>query len=541
MKKIIMILSIIFIASLSGNNIYAYDEEYEEQNKVYTKEEIDQIQEKVNKKLNQSKSKYSYRPTVVIDPGHGGKDSGALSSDRKFKEKDLNLDISRAIEKYLNDNGVDVVMTRTTDEWLELKERSTLSNSLSPALFVSVHNDTSEGNGNGAHAIYSLKDKNGGPSKTLANNVLNSIVQNTTQNKSSRGAWTREGDSGRDYYHVIREVESPSIIIECSFMNSTDIKAVDTLEKRKIMGNAIGKGILKTLNEIDIPSKNFGVEYTGHVQGIGWQNWTSNGKISGTVEQYKRLEGMKIKLKDAPRGTSITYRGHVEGIGWMPWVSDGELVGTVEQSKRLEAIEIKLKGAPQGSHVEYRTHVEGIGWMPWVRDGQLSGTIEQWKRIEAIEIKITNNNSNSSSSNDNTVAPAIDVDYRGHVQGIGWMPWMSNNAVAGTVEEYRRLEGLNIKLKNAPNGASIKYRGHVEGIGWMPWMSDGQLVGTVEQSKRLEAIEIKLEGLPKSYHVEYRTHVEGIGWMPWKADGQLSGTIEQWKRIEAIQMRILNY
>ncbi len=111
-------------------------------------------------------------------------------------------------------------------------------------LFVSIHNDTPEGNGNGAHAIYSAKDKNGGPSKTLAQNILNSISSNIVQNIASKGAWTRTLDDGRDYYHVIRNVKATSVIVECSYMNSNDIKAVNTVAKREKMGQAIAKGII---------------------------------------------------------------------------------------------------------------------------------------------------------------------------------------------------------------------------------------------------------------------------------------------------------
>ncbi|SCH20641.1 N-acetylmuramoyl-L-alanine amidase [Romboutsia sp. 1001713B170207_170306_H8] len=186
---------------------------------------------------------------IVIDPGHGGKDSGAVGSG--FKEKDLNIEISLATANYLVVNGYDVVMTRTSEipsnTKLELAERSSLSNTLDASLFVSIHNDTSEGNGNGAHAIYSIKDKNGGPSKTLAQNILNSIASNTVQNIATRGAWTRTLDDGRDYYHVIREVKATSVIIECSYMNLTDIQAVNTPAKRIKMGEAIAKGIIKTI------------------------------------------------------------------------------------------------------------------------------------------------------------------------------------------------------------------------------------------------------------------------------------------------------
>lgn len=195
---------------------------------------------------------------VVLDPGHGGKDSGAVGAG--FYEKDLNLDIAKAAAQYLVSKGVKVTMTRDSDVTMELKERSSFVNSINPDLTVSIHNDANIEGANGAHVIYSLHDKNGGPTKTLAQNILNSVVKNTTQEASSKGIWYRlhPDNPNDDYYHIIREIKTPAVIIECAFMNSADITsleaedgivpyAVDTPNKRESMGIAIAKGILKTL------------------------------------------------------------------------------------------------------------------------------------------------------------------------------------------------------------------------------------------------------------------------------------------------------
>jgi uncharacterized protein YjdB len=71
----------------------------------------------------------------------------------------------------------------------------------------------------------------------------------------------------------------------------------------------------------------------------------------------------------------------------MPAVSDGETAGTVGQSKRIEAIKINLNGLP-GYSVEYRVHVQNIGWMAWQKDGAVAGTTAQSLRLEAIEIRV---------------------------------------------------------------------------------------------------------------------------------------------------------
>ena len=190
--------------------------------------------------------------TVVIDPGHGGQDPGALNKvDPSIKEKDYTLDTSLAATEYLRKNNINVVLTRETDlpsnKQLSLSERSSLSNSINPELLVSVHFNSYNTTARGIEAYYKYKDRNGGTSKTLASNVLNSILEEFKL--PNRGIKTRVGSDGvTDYYHMIRAVNAPSIIIESSFIdNEEDQKLVNTLEKRKKLGTQIGKGIEKTL------------------------------------------------------------------------------------------------------------------------------------------------------------------------------------------------------------------------------------------------------------------------------------------------------
>ena len=265
-----------------------------------------------------------------------------------------------------------------------------------------------------------------------------------------------------------------------------------------------------------------GIIYQTHIQDVGWQGWKSNGELSGTEGQSKRLEAIKINLKNVIPGASIEYRTHVQDIGWQEWKSNGELSGTEGQSKRLEAIEIKLKNA-HGYHLEYRVHVQDIGWQDWKSDGQMAGTSGQSKRLEGIELKLVKD---------------VNIQYKTHVEDIGWQDWKSNGELSGTEGQSKRLEAIEVKLENIPESANIKYRTHVQDIGWQEWKSNGELSGTEGQSKRLEAIEIKLENMP-GYHLEYRVHVQDIGWQAWKTDGQMAGTNGQSKRLEAIQIKLI--
>ncbi len=77
---------------------------------------------------------------IIIDPGHGGKDPGAIGV-TGLKEKDVVLNVSQMTAKYLRDNfpDIEVIMTRNTDVFLELHERSSIANNHNAYLFISIH------------------------------------------------------------------------------------------------------------------------------------------------------------------------------------------------------------------------------------------------------------------------------------------------------------------------------------------------------------------------------------------------------------------
>ncbi len=127
------------------------------------------------------------------------------------------------------------------------------------------------------------------------------------------------------------------------------------------------------------------------------------------------------------------------------------------------------------------------------------------------------------------------VTYRAHVASNGWLPWVNDLAIAGTTGESRRMEAVQMRLKNLPG--SIIYRAHVAGHGWMPWVSNGRVAGTTGQSRRMEAVQIKLSGVP-GRRVRYRSHLAGHGWQSWKYNGAVSGTTGQSRRMEALLVEI---
>ena len=175
---------------------------------------------------------------AFIGVGHGGSDPGAVANG--VNEKDLNLSIALACKEFLAKHGVEVKMSRTKDENDTLSEEIRECNAFAPDLAVDIHNNA--GGGDGAEVFH---HHGGGKGKTLAENILAEIVK---VGQNSRGAKTRKNSNGKDYYGFIRETSCPSVIVECAFVdNASDLKILATESQRKSMGEAIAKGILKTL------------------------------------------------------------------------------------------------------------------------------------------------------------------------------------------------------------------------------------------------------------------------------------------------------
>lgn len=103
--------------------------------------------------------------TVVIDPGHGGKDPGAVSKDRKSYEKTFVLDIANRFADKIRETypDVNVILTRSTDKTLSLDERASIANNADADLFISIHiNSTSSTSPNGfsVHVLGQSSNKN---------------------------------------------------------------------------------------------------------------------------------------------------------------------------------------------------------------------------------------------------------------------------------------------------------------------------------------------------------------------------------------------
>lgn len=169
--------------------------------------------------------------TVVIDPGHGGKDDGAKRYG--VKEKDLNLDTAKRLEQILERHGLNVVMTRRMDRFVPLQERAKIANRYRDAIFVSIHyNAHRDASVQGIETFYA----------TLEGRRLASGIQRLlTQRIRTKNRGIKLGQQ----YAVLNKTRMVSVLVEGGFIsNPWERRRLNGAWYRQIVAEQIAKGIL---------------------------------------------------------------------------------------------------------------------------------------------------------------------------------------------------------------------------------------------------------------------------------------------------------
>ncbi len=188
---------------------------------------------------------------VVIDAGHGGIDVGVCGVKTGVKESEINLSISKKLERYLLDAGISVVLTRSSDAGLygvassslkkkDMQKRRDIIHSAKPDLVVSIHqNEFSLSSRRGAQVFYKGSDELG---KILATSVQTSFNE---MEEASRSCSALKGD-----YYILNCSNYPSIIAECGFLsNPQDEALLISEEYQDKIAYAIFKGIISYLTK----------------------------------------------------------------------------------------------------------------------------------------------------------------------------------------------------------------------------------------------------------------------------------------------------
>ncbi|HWU90735.1 MAG TPA: hypothetical protein VN253_25890 [Kofleriaceae bacterium] len=132
------------------------------------------------------------------------------------------------------------------------------------------------------------------------------------------------------------------------------------------------------------------------------------------------------------------------------------------------------------SKIEYRVYRGGQGWSVWYCDGDIAGSVNESRQLEALEVY--------------SLIPGVSVCYDVHAAGIGWMGAAAGNescdgTIAGTTGQNRRIEAAHIRLTGTTETSVFSYA-YEQDYGWYNRAFDWAMVGTTGQGRRMEAIKI---------------------------------------------------
>ena len=187
---------------------------------------------------------------VIIDAGHGGDDPGKIGVDG-VQEKELNLKMALALRDLLEQQDVEVLMTRedvgglydertSNKKVQDMRRRCELINREKPACVVSIHqNSYHEESIHGAQVFYYKTSKESGELAKILKKELARVVEPTNHRQAK----------ANDTYYLLKKTEAPTVIVECGFLSNWDECAkLQNEEYQAKLVWAIQMGVLKYLN-----------------------------------------------------------------------------------------------------------------------------------------------------------------------------------------------------------------------------------------------------------------------------------------------------
>lgn len=174
---------------------------------------------------------------VVIDPGHGGRDSGAIGIGG-LQEKQVILSIGLQVASLLEKRGINAVLTRSDDRFVDLAPRTALANRIGAKAFVSIHANSIGLGRPGVNGLETYRARNGSASgQRLARLIHNSILRSI--NVRDRGVRSAG-------FYVLRNTSMPSVLVEVGFVTGReDAARLSSSAGRRLMAQAIAQGILQ--------------------------------------------------------------------------------------------------------------------------------------------------------------------------------------------------------------------------------------------------------------------------------------------------------
>ena len=225
---------------------------------------------------------------IVLDPGHGGKDPGAIGAHSKTYEKNITLAMGKELQEILRRKGYTVYLTRSTDIFIPLRQRIKIAQKYKADLFMSLHADSAQNRSATGLSVYTLSDKAsdaeaaalaerenkadiiggvdlGGNTKEV-NDILISLSQTDSRNKSSKYATYLVKEMAKSVklvknthrfagFAVLKAPDMPSALLEMGYLsNKTEEAKLRTPAYRKKLANSAASAIDKYFNDPEIAS-----------------------------------------------------------------------------------------------------------------------------------------------------------------------------------------------------------------------------------------------------------------------------------------------
>lgn len=189
------------------------------------------------------KPKEIYDRILVLDAGHGGKDTGTPPVSGSSEEKDYNLDFVQRIEKFWQEEDCKIYLTRWDDKQISLSDRAKFANEVEADWFISIHcNGTDEGSGSGLEALYksnAFKKE----SKQMARLCMEELAETT-------GFYNRGVLDGENIY-ICKHAKMPMVLLEMGFLSDpSNLAYMKKESNRDQMAKAVCTAIEKGMEEI---------------------------------------------------------------------------------------------------------------------------------------------------------------------------------------------------------------------------------------------------------------------------------------------------
>lgn len=160
------------------------------------------------------------RPLVVVDPGHGGADPGAVNEAAGYRESDLNLTLAEAFLRVSQGAAYDVVLLRTTDVFLSLEERARLANEADASAVLSFHCNAAESAAASGFEVWTS------PGQTAADRLATLIYLELDAALVMPGREDLDdGDPDKEArFYILRKTLAPAVLVEFGFItNESDL------------------------------------------------------------------------------------------------------------------------------------------------------------------------------------------------------------------------------------------------------------------------------------------------------------------------------